>query len=218
MILQRAKGRSGRAILYTYKGKTKRLGAWSRALKIPYSVLYARTHYMRWPVKKALETPCRPKTGRTPMTERMKAFIREGWTKKGLTMRQMVQALGLSRDQILRFLSKEGILRDEAVLAETVSDRDFRTAMGQAYLSFSQAVDQETAARMRRQSRVGLGQPCSRAEVAAISLVKERRSNIVQLLGGLLGVYLPNDNAAARETARALCRQARKRAPKGRKG
>lgn len=92
-----------------------------------------------------------------------------------------------------------------------ISDRDFRTAMSEAYMAFSQAIDLETAARMRRQSRVGVAGATSRAEIKATALVDRRRGDIVLLLGGLLGLYLPADNEAMLKKAMELCNQARER-------
>lgn len=96
-------------------------------------------------------------------------------------------------------------------VVDKIKDADFRTAMSEAYLAFSHAIDQETAARMRRQSRVGVAGATSRAEIKATALVDRRRGDIVLLLGGLLGLYLPADNEAMLKKAMELCNQARER-------
>lgn len=93
-----------------------------------------------------------------------------------------------------------------------VSDRDFRTAMGEAYWLFSLAIDQATAARMRRQRRVGVAGKTSKAEQKATALLERRRGEIIWLLAGLQGMHLPFENAAAREKAKELCLEAQKRA------
>lgn len=105
---------------------------------------------------------------------------------------------------------KDGPLR-KWFAVEKVTDEDFRTAMTEAYWLFSLAIDQETAARMRRQSRVGVVGATSRAEIKARSLVERRRGEVIELLGGLMGLYLPNDNAAMKKKAEDLCAAARKR-------
>jgi hypothetical protein len=93
-----------------------------------------------------------------------------------------------------------------------VSDRDFRTALSEAHWLMSLAIDQETAARMRRQSRVGVAGATSRAEIKARELAVRRRDEILWLLGGLLELHLPQDNEAARKMAKELCAAAKKRA------
>lgn len=94
---------------------------------------------------------------------------------------------------------------------DKISDRDFRTAMTEAYYAFSAAIDQETRARMRRQSRVGVAGATSRAEIRASALIECRRGDIVLLLGGLLGLYLPAANEAMVAKAMLMCDQARER-------
>lgn len=92
-----------------------------------------------------------------------------------------------------------------------VSDKDFRTAMTEAYWLFSLAIDQHTAARMRRQSRVGVAGATTRAETKAAEQVERRRGEILWLLAGLMGLHLPSENAASLERAKELCDQAKKR-------
>lgn len=92
---------------------------------------------------------------------------------------------------------------------DKISDLDFRTAMTEAHWLMSLAVDQETAARMRRQSRVGVAGATSRAEIKARELAVRRRDELLCLLGGLLGLHLPQDNAAALKRARELCKLAK---------
>lgn len=108
---------------------------------------------------------------------------------------------------------KDGPLRKWFQVDE-ISDEDFRTAMNEAYWLFSLAIDQETAARMRRQSRVGVAGSTSKAEIKARELRERRRAEILYLLAGLMGLHLPADNAAALEMARNLCCQAKKRKEK----
>ena len=92
-----------------------------------------------------------------------------------------------------------------------ISDQDFRIAMTEAYWLFSLAIDQETAARMRRQSRVGVAGSTSRAEIKARERRERRRGEIMDLLAGLMGMCLPGENAAARERAKELCDLAKKK-------
>lgn len=46
-----------RNMYYTYNSKTQTLSEWSREVKIPYNVLYNRTHCYNWTIDKAIETP-----------------------------------------------------------------------------------------------------------------------------------------------------------------
>lgn len=95
--------------------------------------------------------------------------------------------------------------------AKEISDHDFRIALNEAHWLMSLAIDQETAARMRRQSRVGVVGATSRAELKARQLCEQRRDEILWLLAGLLGMHLPAENAAARAKAEELCALANKR-------
>lgn len=92
-----------------------------------------------------------------------------------------------------------------------ISDADFRTALNEAHWLMSKAIDQETAARMRRQSRVGVAGATSRAEVQARELAIRRRDEILWLMAGMLGRHLPQDNAAALKRAKELCKLAKER-------
>jgi hypothetical protein len=92
-----------------------------------------------------------------------------------------------------------------------ISDREFRTALREAHWLMSLAIDQATAARMRRQSRVGVAGSTSRAEIKAAELVVRRRDELLWLLAGLLELHLPGDNAAAQKKAKELVKAARKR-------
>jgi len=92
-----------------------------------------------------------------------------------------------------------------------ISDRDFRTALSEAHWLMSQAIDQETAARMRRQSRRGVAGSTSRAEIKARELAVRRRDEILWLMAGLLDLHLPQDNEAARKRAKELCKLAKER-------
>jgi len=111
--------------------------------------------------------------------------------------------------ELLEFLERE---KRERASAEDrkpeISDRDFRTALSEAHWLMSQAIDQETAARMRRQSRVGVAGTVSRAEIQARELAIRRRDEILWLMAGMLGLHLPQDNADARLRAKALVAQA----------
>lgn len=96
-----------------------------------------------------------------------------------------------------------------------ISDTDFRTALTEAYQLFSDAIDQETAARMRRGRRHGMRgwkEPKSGAELKAARLIERRRSEIILLLGGLVGSGLDWHNKECLRGARELCILAEKRA------
>lgn len=103
---------------------------------------------------------------------------------------------------------KDGPLR-KWFQVDKISDEDFRTALTEAYWLFSLAIDQETAARMRRQSRRGVQGATSRAEIKAREICERRRGEILWLLAGLQGLHLPQENAAAIKRAEELCREAR---------